>query len=313
MGSGTAVKKKPGRAKRIIQSILRDKWLWLMALPGIVWYLIFAYGPMYGLVIAFESYSPGRGILGGPWVGLKWFREFFHVQTVGRLIRNTVAISVLNLIFGFPVPIILALLLNEVRSGWFKKTAQTISYLPHFISTVIVVGMVVNFLSAEGPVNSVIMSLGHEPIYFMMRPEYFRPIYIISGIWQSAGWGSIIYLAAISGVDPTLYEAATVDGASRIRQIWHITIPGILPTVVILLIMNCGSILSVGYEKIILMYNTQTYETADVINTYVYRRGLGNGEFSFGTAVGLFQSVINLIILTIANWISRKLTESSLW
>lgn len=303
----------PKKKGSFLKRLAKEKWLWLIALPGILWYVIFAYGPMYGLVISFEQYSPARGILGGPWVGFKWFQQFFESQFAWQLIRNTVLLSVLNIIFSFPVPIILAVFLNEVKCSGFKRTAQTISYLPHFISTVIVVGMVVNFLAVDGPINAVIQALGMEPVNFMVKPEYFRSIYIISGIWQSAGWGSIIYLAAISGIDSSLYEAAKVDGASRFRQIWNITLPGILPTITILLIMNMGNILSVGYEKIILMYNSATYETADVINTYVYRRGIGNGEFSYGTAVGFFQSVINLVIIFAANKISSKCSETSLW
>jgi len=201
-----------------------------------------------------------------------------------------------------------------VQHSWYKRTAQTISYLPHFVSTVVVVGMMANFLSPVGGiVNRIIEALGGESVNFMIMPEWFRPLYIISGIWQEAGWGSIIYLAALSGIDPQLYEAATVDGASKLRQLWHISIPGILPTIIIMLIMNLGRILSVGYEKIILMYNPATYETADVINTYVYRRGLQSGEYSFGTAVGMFQSVINFAFIIAANKFSRKLTEISLW
>lgn len=302
-----------GKRNRILNLLYQERYLWLIALPGILWYAIFAYGPMYGLVIAFEQYSPVRGILGGPWVGFKWFLQFFRSQFCWELIRNTLLLSIYSLIFSFPAPILLAVMLNEVKCGWFKKTAQTISYLPHFISTVIVVGMVVNFLAIDGPVNSIIQMTGGEAINFMVKPEWFRTIYVASGIWQGIGWNSIIYLAAIAGIDSQLYEAATVDGASRLRQIWSVTLPGILPTITILLIMNVGNILSVGYEKIILMYNSATYETADVINTYVYRRGIGSGEFSFGTAVGLFQSVVNLIVIVSANMVSRKVSETSLW
>jgi putative aldouronate transport system permease protein len=268
---------------------------------------------MYGLVIAFENYSPARGMLGGPWVGFKWFEQFFQSQFFWQLLRNTLLLSIYGLIFSFPIPIFLAIMLNEVKSGWFKRTAQSISYLPHFISTVIIVGMVVNFLSPDGLINNVIAALGGERHNYMIMPEWFRAIYITSGVWQSMGWNSIIYLAAIAGIDAELYEAATVDGASRLRQIWSITLTSILPTIIILFIMNMGSLLSVGFEKIILMYTPLTYETADVINTYVYRRGIGGGEFSFGSAVGLFQSAVNLIVIITANTISRKVTETSLW
>lgn len=304
---------KQGVLKRMGKTIFRQRQLWLIALPGIIWYLIFAYGPMYGLVIAFQNYSPARGMLGGPWVGFKWFIQFFESQFFWQLIRNTLLLSVYGLIFSFPVPIVLAVMFNEIKSGWFKRVAQSISYLPHFISTVIIVGMVVNFLAPTGIVNTAIEALGGERVNFMMMPEWFRTIYTASGVWQTMGWSSIIYLAAISGIDAELYEAATVDGAGRLRQIWSITLPCIAPTIIILLIMNMGNLLSVGYEKIILMYNSLTYETADVINTYVYRRGIGGGEFSFGTAVGLFQSVINLIVIVTVNRLSRRLTDTSLW
>lgn len=307
-------KKNKGVLKRFIYTLDKEKYLWLLVLPGIIWYIIFAYMPMYGLIIAFKDFSPYRGIAGSPWVGFMWFEQFFESQFFWRLIRNTLLLNIYNIIYSFPVPIILAILLNEVQHSWYKRVAQTISYLPHFVSTVVVVGMMANFLSpVNGIVNRIIVALGGKSINFMIMPEWFRTLYIISGIWQGAGWGSIIYLAALSGIDPQLYEAATVDGASKLKQLWHISIPGILPTIIIMLILNLGRILSVGYEKIILMYNSATYETADVINTYVYRRGLQSGEYSFGTAVGMFQSVINFIFIICANKFSRKLTEISLW
>jgi putative aldouronate transport system permease protein len=298
---------------RTIKNFVEQRSLWLIALPGIIWYAVFTYGPMGGLLMAFENYSPARGLLGGPWVGFKWFIQFFHSQFAWRLIRNTLLISTNSILFSFPIPIILAILLNEIRSSGFKRFAQSVSYLPHFISLVIVAGMIANFLALDGLINRIIISLGGDARHFLVLPEWFRTIYIGSGVWQSAGWNSIIYLAAISGIDQELYEAATVDGASRIRQIFCVTIPCILPTIVILLILQVGNLLSVGYEKIILLYNPATYETADVINTYVYRRGIGAGEFSFGAAVGMFQSVVNLIVIVSANTIGRKLSETSLW
>jgi putative aldouronate transport system permease protein len=292
---------------------VKQRSLWLIALPGILWYAVFAYGPLGGLLMAFENYSPARGLLGGPWVGLKWFIQFFQSQFAWRLIRNTLLISIYSIVFSFPIPIILAIMLNEIRSGKYKRFAQSVSYLPHFISTVIVVGMMANFLAPDGLINNIISILGGERKQFMAMPQWFRFLYVSSGIWQNAGWNSIIYLAAISGISAELYEAATVDGASRFRQIFCVTLPCMLPTIVILLIMSVGNLLSVGYEKIILMYNTATYETADVINTYVYRRGIGGGEFSFGAAVGMFQSVVNMIVIVSANAISRKISETSLW
>ena len=306
--------KKHRLTKNWMSTLNKEKALWLLVLPGIIWYLIFAYAPMFGLVIAFQDFSPFKGFTGSSWVGLTWFQQFFHSQFFGRLIRNTLLLNIYNILFSFPVPIILALLLNEIQHSWYKKTVQTISYLPHFVSTVVVVGMLANFLSPVGGiVNLMIEKLGGESINFMIKPEWFRPLYIISGIWQEVGWGSIIYLAALSGIDTQLYEASIVDGANKWKQLWHISIPGILPTIIIMLIMNLGHILSIGYEKIILMYNSSTYETADVINTYVYRRGILSGEYSFGTAVGLFQSVISFVFVIAANRISKRVTEVSLW
>ena len=295
-------------------TIKKEKHLWFLVLPGIIWYLIFAYAPMFGLAIAFQNFSPFKGFAESQWVGFMWFEQFFRSQFFWRLIQNTLLLNFYNIIFSFPVPILLALLLNEIRHSWYKKAAQTISYLPHFVSTVVVVGMITNFLSPVGGiVNLMIEKLGGGSINFMIKPEWFRPLYIMSEVWQGAGWGSIIYLAALSGIDTQLYEASIVDGANKWKQLWHISIPGILPTIIIMLIMNLGHILSIGYEKIILMYNTSTYETADVINTYVYRRGIVSGEYSFGTAVGLFQSVINFVFIIAANRFSRKMTEVSLW
>lgn len=297
----------------IIKKFMKQKALWLMALPGVIWYFTFCYVPMYGLIIAFKNFSPFRGILKSPWVGFKWFEQFFSSQFFWPLIRNTLLLNIYSIIFSFPVPIILALVLNEIQHSWYKRTGQTISYLPHFISTVVIVGMVTNFLTPGGIINNFLGLFGVEPINFLVKPEWFRTIYIASGVWQSAGWGSIIYLAAIGGIDQELYEAATVDGASKIRQLLNVTIPCILPTIIILLILNVGHILSIGYEKILLLYNPSTYETADVINTYVYRRGIISGEFSFGAAVGLFQSVVNFITVVAANKISKTISEVSLW
>ena len=285
-----------------------------MCIPALLLVLLFNYVPMFGLIIAFQDFSPFRGIADSPWAGFMWFEQFFGSQFFWRLLRNTLLLNLYNVIFSFPIPILLALLRNEIRHSWYKKAAQTISYLPHFVSTVVVVGMMANFLSPVGGiVNLAIEKFGGESVNFMIKPEWFRSLYVISGIWQEAGWGSIIYLAALSGIDIQLYEAAIVDGANKWKQLWHISIPGILPTIIIMLIMSLGHILSIGYEKIILMYNSATYETADVINTYVYRRGIVSGEYSFGTAVGLFQSVINFVFVIAANRLSRKVTEISLW
>ena len=296
------------------KNVVRDRYLLLLVLLPVLYFIIFHYVPMYGLQIAFKRYSPGRGIWGSPWVGLKWFEQFFGSYFAGRLIRNVLLLNIYSLLWGFPLPILFALLLNEVKNGIFKRVVQTISYMPHFISVVVVVGMVFSFLSVNGGIVNVMLEhLGIEPINFMSEPKWFRTIYIASGVWQSFGWGSIIYLAALSGIDTEQYEAARIDGANRIQQIVHITIPGILPTVIILLILQCGRMMSVGYEKIILMYNTATYEVADVISTYVYRNGILGGEFSFSTAVDLFNNVCNCLLLVTINWISRKVSDISLW
>ena len=284
-----------------------------MALPVVAYYIIFHYAPMYGAIIAFKEFNPALGIMGSPWVGFKHFKSFFEGVYFWRLVRNTLLISVYSLIWGFPAPIILALLLNEVKNKYFKRTVQTVSYLPHFISLVVVCGIIKDFTSTDGVINDIIEFLGGERTNFLMIPEWFRPIYVGSGIWQEVGWGSIIYLAAITNIDPQLYEAATIDGASRWKQTWHITLPGIVPTIVILLILRLGGLMSVGFEKIILLYNSATMETADVISSYVYRRGLLDFDYSFSAAVGLFNSVINLILITSANRLSRKVSETSLW
>lgn len=291
----------------------RDKYLYLMLIPGFLFFLIFCYFPMYGAIIAFKDFVPGTTILGCEWVGLKWFIQFFKGKYFGRLLKNTILISIYSILWGFPLPIIFALMLNEIKDGFFKRLAQTVSYLPHFISVVVIVGILNNLFNMTGPVTVFIKNLTGAEINFLNDPKWFRTIYIGSGIWQSFGWDSIIFLAALSGIDPQLYEAAKIDGASRFKQAIHITLPGIMPTIIILLILSTGSILSVGYTKIILMYSPATYPVADVISTYVYRVGLLNARYSFASAVGLFNSVANFILLVIVNRTSRRLTEISLW
>jgi putative aldouronate transport system permease protein len=293
------------------RDLRRNKHIYLMLLPVVLYYLVFHYGPMYGAVIAFQDFNPVKGVFGSKWVGLQNFQDFFSSVFFGRLMFNTLAISVLEIVFGFPAPIILALLINELRANPFRRLVQTVTYLPHFISVVVIVGMLFDFFARDGVANQ-LLSLS-DPIAFMQSPEWFRQLFVGSGIWQQVGWLSIVYLAAIATIDSALYEAAKVDGANRFRQIWHITIPGILPTIVILLILRLGSVMSVGYEKIILMYNPLTYETADVISTYVFRRGVLQADFSFSAAVGLFNSVINFALLIGANRLSRRLTGSGLW
>nr|WP_240040982.1 ABC transporter permease subunit [Paenibacillus ginsengarvi] len=284
-----------------------------MLIPVVAYYIVFYYVPMYGLQIAFKDFSPGLGMWESPWVGFQHFESFFNSYYFWRLLRNTLLLSFYELLFGFPAPIILALLLNELRSVLFKRAVQTITYMPHFISIVVISGMLVDFLARDGLINIVLGWFGVEPTAFLGESSWFRTIFVSSNIWQSVGWGSIIYLSAMSGIDPSLYEAAKVDGASRWKQTLHITIPGIMPTVIILLILQIGTLMSVGTEKILLLYNSTTYETADVIGTFVYRKGILESDFSYSAAVGLFNSVINFILLITANAISRRTSDTKLW
>lgn len=297
----------------LFREIFKNKYIYLMLLPVISYFIIFNYLPMYGIIIAFKDFRAGFGIIKSPWVGFKHFETFFGSYYCWRIIRNTFLLNFYDLIFAFPAPIILAVLLNELRSERYKKVVQTVSYLPHFISTVVAVGFVGTFFSQDGIINNLLLTLGFERVNFIFEPQWFRPLYIGSGIWQGIGWGSIIYLAAISGIDPQLYETATIDGAGRFAKIFHITIPSIVPTIIILLIFRVGDMMSVGFEKVFLMYNPATYVTADVISTFVYRSGFGNAQYSYSTAIGLFNTIIDFILLILANYSARKISENSLW
>ena len=308
-----AVKKRLSLSQRIRNAFKRCWILYLMILPVIAYYIIFHYLPMGGLIIAFKDYRVARGIFGSKWVGLKHFIGFFESEYAWRTIRNTLSISCLGIVFSFPAPIILAILLNEVKHEHFKKAVQTITYMPHFISLVIICAMVHDFCATRGLFNTILNALGFDSIDFLIQPGWFYPIYISSGIWQNIGWDSIIYLSALSAIDQELYEAAAVDGAGRLRRIWSITLPGIMPTITILLILRVGSIMSVGFEKIILLYNPSVYETADVISTYVYRRGLVDGKYSFASAVGMMNSIINFILLLSADRLSKHFGQSGLF
>lgn len=301
--------------KQIKANLIRDRYLYLLLIPFLAWYIIFAYKPMYGLQIAFKDFSVYKGIAASPWVGLENFETFFKSPYFLRLLKNTLLLSLYQLLFAFPVPIILALLLNELKNGIFKKMVQTFTYLPHFISVVVVAGIVTNFLApSNGIINILIEMMGGEKKYFLTDPDYFRTIFIGSmDIWKEAGFGTIIYIAALSGVNPALYEAAVIDGANRWKQTWHITLPAIIPTIAIMLVMKVGSMLEVGYEAIILLYQPATYETADVINTYVYRAGLQEARYDLATAVGLFNAVVGFILVVFANKMSKKLTQTGLW
>ncbi len=301
---------------KIRMDFQKNKAVYFMFLPVVVFYLIFHYYPMSGIILAFKDFKPALGIWGSPFTGdfgFEHFLAFFGSSFFGRTITNTILISLYQLIFGFPMPIILALMLNELRSPKFKKVMQTITYFPHFISTVVVCGMLTDFCLSDGLFNQITGFFGVPSVSMLSEPKLFRTIYVASGIWQSMGWDSIIYLAAIAGIDTQLYEAASLDGAGRFKKIWHITLPGIKGTVVILFIMAIGKMMSVGSEKILLLYNPSTYKTADVISTYVYRKGLLDQDYSYSTAVNLFNSVINFALVFCANALSRKLTETSLF
>jgi len=304
---------KPRKGNYILLDIKRNKYIYIMLLVVVAWYVIFCYVPMYGAIIAFKDYSIGRGIFNSPWVGFTHFVSFFSDINFMRVVRNTFLINIYDILWGFPAPIIMALLLNEVRNQYFKKTIQTLSYLPYFISMVVVCGIIVDFTSTNGIINQLLSNFGFEKVNLLSKSEFFRTVYISSGIWQNVGWGSIIYLAALTNISPELYESAVIDGAGRWKQLIHITLPGIASTIIVLLILRMGSIMSVGFEKIILLYNPLTYETADVIASYVYRKGLLNADYSYSTAIGLMNSVINFLFLVVSNWLSRRYTESSLW
>lgn len=301
--------------KQSVSKHIRKYWqYYAMMLIPVVYYIIFRYVPMAGNIIAFRRYRAGSSIFGDEWSGLKYFNQFIQDQNFWRAFANTLLLNFKYLIVSFPLTLIFALLLNEVKNVAFKKVVQTISYLPHFISMVIVAGMVRELLSTNGPINNLIKSLGGEAITFISLPEWFTTIFVVSGVWQGIGWGTILYLAAMSGINPELYEAAALDGANKFQQCLHVTIPAILPTVSTLLVLNVGSLCgSAAFEKVFLLYNPTTYETADIIATYVYRMGLQSGNYSYATAVGLFQGIINLVLLTVANRASRSLTGSALW
>ncbi|MBD2868589.1 ABC transporter permease [Paenibacillus arenilitoris] len=300
--------------KRALSSLKRDKFLYALLVPFLLWYAVFMFKPMYGLQIAFLDYSVFKGIDGSPWAGLHHFELFLQSDYFIRVLRNTLLISLYSLLFAFPAPILLALLLNEVKNAVFKKSVQTLTYLPHFISIVVVCGIVTNFLSpSSGLVNLVMEKLGLEKIYFLAVPEYFRTIFVSMNIWKEAGFAAIIYIAALAGINPELYEAAVMDGASKWKRTLHITLPGILPTIMIMLILRIGDLLEVGYEAIILLYQPATYNAADVISTYVYREGILNGRHDMATAVGLFNSLVGLVLIIAANRLSKKYTGNGLW
>ena len=303
----------PLPGNNVWRRLRRDKFLYLIFFLGFAHILIFKYIPLAWLPMAFQDFKVLRGLFDSPWVGLKHFRNFLFSPDLVMLFRNTLAINLLSLFISFPTPIILALLLNELVNRKMKRTIQTISYLPHFLSTVIVVSLITDFLATRGPFNTFRVMIGLEQIYFMTEPQYFRFIYVVSGIWQGIGWGSIIYLAALSGIDVQLYEAAIADGAGKIRQLIHITLPGLAPTITIMLILRIGALINLEFEKAFLMANSATMSVAQIISTYVYQVGVQQGNYSFATAAGLFNSVISFALVYTANAVSRRLGENSLW
>lgn len=309
--------KKKGKIASALQFIRMDlhkyAGAYILVLPVILFYLVFYYKPMYGILMAFEDYVPMKGISGSDWIGLQNFKDFFSSYYFGRILKNTLVISLTSIIVGFPMPIIFALLLNEIKNEKFKRVVQTVSYMPHFISLVVVCSMIRMFTSSTGFITSMLSVFGFPEAALLNKPEFFVPIYVISGIWQELGWGSIIYLSALSSIDQQLYEAAKIDGANRWKQTLHVTIPGIMGTIIIMLLLRMGSVMSVGYEKVLLLYNEGIYETADVISTFVYRKGIKGMEWGYGTAVDLFNSVINFTLVVVFNKLSKKFTDISLW
>lgn len=310
-------KKKKSATESLVCRLKTDiqkHWiLYLMALPALIYFIVYCYMPMTGLYIAFSDYKITGGLYDGKFVGFEYFKKFFQSYYFTRLLRNTLMLSLETLVWGFPLPILFALVLNEIRGNTYKKIAQTITYLPHFISIVVICGMVIDFTSINGLINTLIQMFGGEPIAFLTKPEWFRTVYVTSEIWQSFGWNSVIFISALSAIDISQFEAANLDGATRWQKICYISLPSILPTIVTVLLMRVGHLMSIGFEKVFNLYSPATYETADIIATFVYRQGILGANYSSAAAIGLFNSAINLILVVIMNKVSRKLTQSSLW
>lgn len=306
----------PGRKywRDLKRDLLNQRVLFLMLLPGLIWYIVYRYIPMGGLVLAFKDFNFKRGILGSEWVGLQYFEMiFFRTVDFWKILRNTILINLYKLIFSFPAPIFLAIMINELRSKKLQKAIQTSVYLPHFVSWVVFGSIVMQFLSLSGSINQALEALGFEKIYFMTKPNYFRSILVISDIWKTIGWNSIVFLAAITGIDPTLYEAATMDGCGQLQKIVYITIPCISDTIIIMLLLTIGRLMEANFDQVYVMYNSVVMDVGDVISTYVYRIGIGKSRFSLSTAVGLFQSVVGLILIGTANATTRRLFDKSIW
>ena len=309
-----SMKKQYPQKKTLANCVWKMRWFYILMLPGLVYFIVYKYIPMWGLLMAFQDYMPTTGITGSEWVGLKHFISFFSNDGFYILFRNTLMISTGSLIFSFPIPIILALLLNEIRHNVYKRTVQTLLYLPHFLSTVVICSIAYTMFSMEdGIVNHIIEWFGFERLNILMNADAYRPLYISTGIWQNAGWGTIIYLAALAGVDVQMYEAASIEGASRLQRTWYITLPSILPVIMVTLILRLGDILEVGVEKTLLLSNAMNRDVAEVFDSYVYNRGIVSGQYSYGAAVGLFKSAVGLILVLSANWFSKKVTDESIY
>ncbi|MBD2860951.1 ABC transporter permease [Paenibacillus oceani] len=305
---------KTAYGMRLLRDLRRDRWLYMLLVPGVLYFLLFKYVPMFGVLIAFQDYQPFSGVAGSRWVGFKHFETFFTDPWFWKLFRNTILLALYNLLFFFPLPILFALMLNEVRQELFKRTVQTIVYIPHFISWVVVVGIVYVLLSAEGGlVNELLASVGLEKIHFLMRTDWFRSLITSQVVWKETGWGTIIFLAALAGVDPQLYEAARIDGANRWQQLWNITLPALKTTIVILLILRLGHFLDSGFEQIFLMLHSINRDVGEVFDTYVYTVGVQQGQFSYSTAVGLFKSVVGLILVMAANKLAKRMGEEGVY
>lgn len=293
--------------------VLNNWQLYLLLVPVLAYYIIFHYVPMYGVTIAFKDYFPGMDLAEAPWVGFDNFSKFFDSYYFGRLVWNTLSIRLFQILVGFPLPIILAILLNELREGGLKKTVQNLTFIPHFLSSVVIVSLLNMLFQRTGVVNQVLGFFGHDPILFMQEASWFKPLFVLSGVWQNMGWNSLIYIGAILSIDPALYEAASIDGATRWQKIWRITLPCLMPTIIIMLLMNLGSIMNVGFDKALLMQNDLNKQASDIISTFVYERGILEGDYGLSTAVGLFNSLINTALLVVSNLLTKKVSGSGLW
>ncbi|GAF13490.1 ABC-type polysaccharide transport system, permease component [Bacillus sp. JCM 19046] len=308
------VRTREEKRQELWRKIKKNKWIYLMIAPGILYFFIYKYVPMYGLIIAFQDYKPYQGILGSSWVGFDHFIRLFNDPDFWMIFRNTLVLFMMQIFISFPIPIILALMLNEIRKFWYKRTIQTLIYIPHFMSWVVIVSISYVMLTLDGGIiNNMLRALSFDQVNFLLNPDWFRPMYILQIIWREAGWGTIIFLAAIAAVDPQLYEAAKMDGANRLRQVWHITLPAIRSVIIVLLILKIGDVLELGFEHVYLLLNAANREVAEIFDTYVYTAGLRQGQFSYSTAVGFFKGIVGLILVVFANWLAKRYGEEGIY